>query len=757
MKKILTVFLALAMVLTLTACGGQSAAPAPSPAPEAAETPAGPAESAPSETVSAPVPDPGGAIPGTVSITLPAGDIVKSAQVMNGRIYIAASDGQDPEAALSPDCSKIYSAALDGSDIKELCTLADDGRAERFAVCPDGSLWLYIWSYDQDTQTSSEIMRHLGADGAELASVDLTALPRPGDISFNGLLPGDGGSVIILSGSNTLITLDSAGNIASDVNVSAGYLSSPIRLEDGRLLSVLVRQALDESVSSLVQVDLSTGGITEIPLSAEGGLGNYATVLTGEGSTLYFTRMSTVYALNMTSGAETELSTWINAGANQYDQRACFVRDGALWTAEAADSSGTVTLFPLRTGEDDRTVLTLAAMRMDGSYTAQVARFNRINAEYRIEVKDYTGDDPWYDHALEKLNYDIISGEIPDMYILDDMPRDTLKNQGLLLDLSDLLAGDETIRMEDYLDKVIDAGREDDGQMPSLFAGFGLSTLAALPGQDVTAENNTPDNFCALQARDPNVAAIECHNGEEAELLSSFVQYDPSLCLDLENGTCSFDSTRFRSLATALSVMPKTVYDGTTGQYVSRAPYRLFSIWLTTFSPGFTDPADVMANPEAMAAGAELPVDQTGSTLVGWPTANGGRYIVQPRFELAISSQTEHAQACWTFLRTFLSEDFQMGQSSLIKGFDLMPVKRSAVQAQADICVRYGAATQEDADALSAILDGDRLQVSNSGLLSDISFILREEMTPYFDGTVPLDTAVADLQSRVGLYLSEHS
>lgn len=750
MKKLLAILLTLAMTLTLAACGGKDEnAPAPTPAPEAVT--AAPETALPDETTQEPeTQSETASVPGAVEIALPEGESVIEARLLDGVFYIGANDGGDADGY---DMNKVYTAGTDGSSPVLLYTHSDHS-IDSLTPSRDGSVWLRTYHFDPDTQTTEQTLIHVGADGAVLAAVDTAAL---GMEYVPEMYPAADGGVVLMCGMD-LATLDSAGNTAGSAALTA-YLENLIVLPDGQLAALQHTVGLEGTSSTVfVKVDPATGTTTPIPDQSELGL-DYAAPLCADGDTLWFTRAgSTVYTLDMNTGAETEQFTLVNAGINAYDMKDCFVKDGVLWSAEApsgvypnkqAAGSDTLTLFPARTGEDDRTVLTLATMRAGYELIPLVARFNRVSQDYRVEVRDYTADDPWFDHALEKLNYDIIGGDIPDMYILDSMPRQTLVKQGLLADLSPYLDADADIRPEDYYFNIIDASRED-GQLLSLFASFHISTLAALPGQSVTEENNTLENLFSLQASDMSTAVLQCTEGQRENMAASLLVNSPEGMIDLENASCSFDGVKFRALAEMIGAMPVTETDPQQGTITREAPYRLFTAWLTQYGDFQFD----NLNGWSAANGGAQPIDQAGSTLVGWPSSGGGVHQVSVRNEFAISSQSAHPDGCWAFLRQLLLDGFQEKLLDSGEGFVL---KRSVMDDYADLCVQYDVVTQAEIDAANALLASDRLRVSHSSALDEVYNIAVEELRPYYDGTADLDTVVANLQSRVGLYLSEQS
>ena len=78
--------------------------------------------------------------------------------------------------------------------------------------------------------------------------------------------------------------------------------------------------------------------------------------------------------------------------------------------------------------------------------------FNKTNDKYRFTIKDYsvynTMED--YTQGLTRLNTDIISGDVPDIMILNNqMPFNSYVAKGVFADLNEFLEKDTELKKED--------------------------------------------------------------------------------------------------------------------------------------------------------------------------------------------------------------------------------------------------------------------------------------------------------------------
>ena len=146
---------------------------------------------------------------------------------------------------------------------------------------------------------------------------------------------------------------------------------------------------------------------------------------------------------------------------------------------------------------------------------------------------------------------------------------------------------------------------------------------------------------------------------------------------------------------------------------------------------------------------------QAGLVPVGEPTADGGRSAFCPRGELAIVSAAAHPEGCWQFLRTLLLDEAQ--DAAAVEG---LPVQRAALTRRAEdtpAISGQAAPSDEAMEKLFALLDGPMYADRYVSDASDVIAVVSQLAEPCFSGQITAAEAAADIQSRVSLYLAEHS
>ena len=125
--------------------------------------------------------------------------------------------------------------------------------------------------------------------------------------------------------------------------------------------------------------------------------------------------------------------------------------------------------------KNSKKILTLGCFSMNGFWRTAIAEFNRKSENHIIKAVSYSDGNNGVmndrDNALNNFNIEIISGNIPDILILDsDMPYDNYANKGLFADIYELMDSDPEYNRDKFMPNVISA-LERDGKL------YGLAVL----------------------------------------------------------------------------------------------------------------------------------------------------------------------------------------------------------------------------------------------------------------------------------------
>lgn len=234
-------------------------------------------------------------------------------------------------------------------------------------------------------------------------------------------------------------------------------------------------------------------------------------------------------------------------------------------------------------------------------------------------------------------------------------------------------------------------------------------------------------------------------------------------CVNWEEMICNFDCAEFKKLLE----LSKFVSEAET-----IAPERsLPSAPIPCTSVSIRNPVDIRDIEKAVGGSVKF---------IGYPTVeeNNGSYAYL--FTLTgINAATPYREECWEFIKYMLADDELQEYISLTT----IPMKKSACQKDLDECLnplaKYEGHEIKLNDDGSFLLDGVYMdqEYDTTPIISDeqakkytelienidtlydydpsIYSIIEKEAQRYFSGDCQLDAAVAEIQSRVSIYLSE--
>jgi ABC-type glycerol-3-phosphate transport system substrate-binding protein len=348
-----------------------------------------------------------------------------------------------------------------------------------------------------------------------------------------------------------------------------------------------------------------------------------------------------------------------------------------------------------------------------------------------------------YSAGAERLLYDITTGDLPDMLVVDSsvgVSVADLARKGYLADVESLMESDSDLDTSDYFQNVLEAAQVD-GTLYSVIPSFYLETLAA--DRAVVGDVASCDLTDALgwQAANPGRTVFSSLSPDMVlrRLLWTYqAEWMPA------DGTCHFTEESFLSALEFVASVPTPTYDD--AYYAARDADRASGNFLfAELSVGglgnFFDPVAYWGERTA---------------FVGYPTPSGNGSIIQPEQELCIFADSADVSGCWEFLKSFLTLDYQ--QTVEAEGLGL-PIRKSALTrlTEEDITLlaqAYGV-SQETIENLEtqAIQTIESASVLSGG--ASVFSILWEEAQAYFAGDKTVEQAAENIQSRVSIYLAE--
>ncbi|WP_026526533.1 ABC transporter substrate-binding protein [Butyrivibrio sp. VCD2006] len=414
----------------------------------------------------------------------------------------------------------------------------------------------------------------------------------------------------------------------------------------------------------------------------------------------------------------------------------------------------------------ERKQIILGCNYIDYDVRAQIIKFNKQNDEYRVVISDYSKFDSDSDMSggANKLNTDIVSGNAPDILVLDsDMPVDSYISKGLFEDMTNYFKNDPELSKIQYMDHVMEAFKTD-GKMYKLIPSFYVETVVA-PKSDVGDDDYTwtIDELEKL-VKEKNIEHKNIFGPlTRDDVLEMALSLSGSQYIDWSTLTCSYDSDAFIHLLEFVNEFPEELeeddYGYETSSYYRRGMALAERLYLYTFSD---------YNYEAKGTFGQ-PVK-----AVGFPSDNGSGSALYPNLQLTMSATSKVKDGCWEFMRFFLSDEYQ----KTIDG--AWPVNMNKVNELAEKIKKKPTYIDEDGkeieyddtwyvgdqevivdpmtdDEVNEILDfiNSIDQVGNAN--NEVANIIAEEAAAYFSGQKSAKEVADIIQSRVQIYVNEIS
>ncbi|MCR4771019.1 MAG: extracellular solute-binding protein [Oscillospiraceae bacterium] len=714
-------------------------------------------------------------------------EYVDSVTEAGGKVYIVKryyneeySDGEYVSdnglrvSSLDPDSGEVSDVA----DFKQENDSSENAYhykgVNNVAPCSDGSFWCVVmeefgdWSdpteYNYTTLTS---LVHTAADGSELASIDLADVIEnmPEYFYIDRMIVSPGGDLIIYTDPDMYV-IGPDGALKHMISAPSGgnmWVSSVCSTGSGDVVCLVIDY--ENNKRTLYRVNVETGSLDML---ADIEITDAYNCVGGAGTTVLFNIGSALYSYDYSAKTQQELINWLNSDINP--NRLDYVTplsDGRFIAMERSrDYSKTRLALLSKASEDDaveKYVINYAAVYLDNNLQDAIIEFNKQNSDFRIQFIDYSKynstDD--YSAGIHQLNMDIISGKVPDILSLDELPFQTYASKGILLDMGAALASDPSFNRADYLENILDAPQYN-GKSYSVIPSFSVYTIIGKSDYVGEEPGWTVDDLHALMEAHPESALFETMT--KSNLLTILMYMSIDDYINYDNGTCSFDSPAFIKLLEIANSFPDSIdwesYYGsmTDADWEARNnAYRDGSILLEMNAVSrYDDIKDQMNN----FGGA--------MTYKGFPASSGSGSVIMPNMELAISSKSRLKGACLDFIKYLMSNEY-LSETSY--GF---PINRSVLEQQAAEAMdasRFGDVgaydsaygsddyywnkplTQEQVDQVNALISSVTSVFRYS---EDVLAIIEEESGAYFAGQKSAQDVASIIQSRVQIYVSEN-
>ena len=617
-------------------------------------------------------------------------------------------------------------------------------------------------------------------EGNLLGEYPLEAINYEEEYTYiSALFPMDDGSMGVLytGDSVQLAQVDEQGNVSERRQLSDAMSvlqngGSVFVKPDGTLLVTYYDES-DWSNMYIATYDVNSDTMSEgVLLPDTFSAGGYNAMLPGNDSDLIFTDANGVYTYNIGDTERTQIMSFVNSDMNISSMNNVIMLDESRFVGLYYDSinyESSVGIFTKVNPEDipDKEVLVLAGNYVDSDVKQRVVEFNKTNSQYRIVVEEYrsyaTSED--YNAGYTQLNNDIISGNMPDILVVDtNLPIENYISKGLIADINSLIESDEELSQVEFMENVFEA-YSIEGKLYQVIPYFNVMTLVGKKSIVGDRTGWTMSEFKELEASLPEGTSII---GEltRSGFMSMMMQYCGTDFVNVSTGECNFDSQNFIDMLEFANELPETLPDDYyNDDYWSsyEAQYRenrtvLMSCYISTVRN--------MNYTMNGSFGEEI-------SFIGFPTESGNGSSITAGTSFALSARSANLEGAWEFARYYLTDEYQQ---TLEWG---MPVSRTVFMEKAQEAlerpyyldengnkVQYAETfsmngesieldpmTQEQIDQVVAFIESVN---TRSYYNQDISKILEEEVEAYFTGQKSAQEVAQVIQSRAQIYVSEN-
>ena len=602
----------------------------------------------------------------------------------------------------------------------------------------------------------------MAPDGSELWTAP-AKVPENGEFDFyiNAIALCDEGVLVSGSSGLELYSKEDGSFIRTISSESEIMGTTPYVLEDGSV-AVFVYGSGGEEVCL---VDLQSGELSgHYAIPSQAGM---SAIFAGKTYPLYLAGSSAVYGMKTDGSDIVKVIDYVDSDMDITSISGLAEIEEGKFAAVVSDMTGTNTVEIL-TKVDPETVanrktLTLGSYYLDYEVRKQVFAFNRQSQDVRISIEDYSKyDGDAGTEGMNKLNTDIASGSAPDILVLSGaMPVKSYISKGVFEDLTSYMENDEDIKNREYLTNVLDSFKTD-GKTYAIVPSFYVNTIVGKT-EDIGDGSGFTLDLANSLAKDKGVDPARMFGVcTRDDILYQAMELCGDQFIDWETSTCRFDSEDFIKLLEFIGQFPAKIEDDF--EEDTSADYRSGKSLFYRESIGTFDEY----------VNLRYGVFGTDITMAGFPSQTPGKAVIFPQLEIAINASSSEKDACWSFVRQFLLDDYQnsieMYWPISISALDQLANKATEPLYYEDefgntvedhIIVNIGGEdiqlpriSDTEIDQMYAFLKG---LDGEAYFDSSVENIIAEESAAFFAGQKSAEDVAGVIQSRVQIYINENS
>lgn len=751
-------------------------------------------------------------------IQLPEGiNNVNTIRYANEKLYIIGDryweEGEGENIEYKNE-TKLQVLALDGTLEKEtVISSSDDNNKEEgisiwksirnMDIGSDGNLValenVNTWNEAASENSDEYFIVKYDSEGNRISEISLKKIQEASEQDYfyvNSFMPTDDGKYLLLFDSKIFVT-DDSGALLNTIEYGSAddntYMYGLYKTKGGLIFTNvnISRQVGNEweSESKLVHIDTENNKFGK-EYEYSGGNGSFMNGT--EKYDLLINKESGLAGYDIETGKTETIIDWLKSGFDTTameresttalpDGRILCVTYNYEYNGGGGYSwGGNDMVISILTEVDpatlpDKKLIKLYALWLDIGVKRQVLEFNKNNLEYEIELTSYGDDMNWQD-AISKMNNDMISGNLPDILLVNNsLPVDSYISKGLFANLYDFMETDPDINKEDFLPNLFGA-YEVNGALYYTVPNFTVSTMVGKTSVVGAEQGWTMDEFMAfVEANSDKSVFGEERYATNTNMLSTFFSYNYDSFINRNTGECSFNSDAFIKMMEFCNRFPSEIKDDDRIDYNDSYWQEYDSQWRngkTLLSSEYIGTFQVIRELEHGRFGEPI-------TFKGMPGSNGnGSTFNSSGTLLAITAKSASKEGAWQFVRYFFTDEYQDMYTN-INSYNF-PAKLSALEKKAEAAkerpyweneetgekeyydntywngtesINIGVNTDEDNAKMMELI---KSVTATNNYDTKIQDIISEEAAPYFSGQKTAAQAAEIIQNRIANYIAEN-
>lgn len=687
--------------------------------------------------------------------------------VENGKAYVSTFEWEKNNN--DSDVKKhLFEVALDGSAQKEIVLPESNDAAtlQQFCLSDNGSIYYVESFYDEKADTLQNNLTAIDGEGKLLYQQDINKIVKKYSDSYVSGMAYDEKNGLLLLTNNACYIIDDKGSVKNTIRQAGVYLAGLVEGRDGNFYCG-VEKTDAEGMVEVKQIHAESGNLTgEYPLNISYVV-NDNFLLKSDNYDFYYADEAGIKGYDLaTNQIEPVLDFVASDILDGYN--ICYMGDDAfLGTSQTGEDSKLAKYVKVDPSEiENKEVITLGAMYLEDNVKKEILDFNRTNDTYRIVYKDYSGSE----NPITKMNVDILSGNVPDILCLSDLPVELYAAKGLLEDLTPYMEKDEEVKKEDFLEPVLNAVTTD-GKLYYMASSFDILTVMGAADVVGTDTGWTFEDLKKLAANKDEDTKIFLDNTKN-DLLENFISYGYNDFVDWEKGSCSFDSEEFKALLEICNMGDDNPVKGQESQSAEED-----SAYVSEIKNGKT----------LLVHGLMVSMSQYQSyralfgkevNCIGFPCEDKKGSYFYMNDNVGIYSKSKVKDGAWEFIRTLFTKEYQGKSYAVFFGgmptrkdcFSMFEKTQTTTKEYTDefgneiVPIEYVVdmysgevvsgkpVSEEDVAAFHSLLENTTKVI---GLDDAIIDIVMEEAAGYFAGDKSLDVTAEIIQNRANTYVNE--